>query len=98
MIGGFPIDQRALPGSIGVDHPAKRGAVAGRQFRRKKVAVRFKELIELIFNDPGFHPHPPFFGVDFNNAVHIAGHIDDDPGVERLPVGAGTAPARGKDQ
>ena len=98
VIGGFTVDQRPLPGGVGVDHPAKRGAVAGRQFRRKKVAVRFKKLIKLVLNDPRLHPHPPFFGVDFNNAVHIAGHIDDDPGVQRLAIRAGAASARGKDQ
>lgn len=87
-----------LSGGIGIDHTAERRAVTGRQFRGKEIAVGLKKLVELVFDYPGFDPHPPLFGVDFDNTVHIARHIDDNPRVQRLTIGAGTTAAWGKNQ
>ena len=98
VIGGFAVDQRALPRGIGVNHPANGRAITGGKLRRKKIAVRFQKLIQLIFDHPRFHTHPPLFRVDLNDAVHIAGHINDNALVQRLPVGARPAAARGKYQ
>ena len=98
MIRRFTIHQRSLSGGVGVYHPAQGGAVAGGELRRKEVTIGFKKLVQLIFDDSGFDAHPTLFGVDFNNAVHIAGHIDDNSAVQRLAVGAGAAAARGEDQ
>lgn len=64
----------------------------------KKVTVRLKILVQLIFNYACFDTNPSLFRVDFEYAVHMAGHIDDDSRIQRLAVGAGAAPARGKDQ
>ena len=98
VIGSFTVDQRALPGGIRVNHPAKGRAVAGGKLRGKKVAVRLEILIKLIFDDARFDPHPPLFRVDLNDAVHIARHINNDALVQRLTVGPGAAAARRKDQ
>lgn len=74
------------------------GAVAGGKLRGIKVTVRFKILVQLIFNHAGFDTNPSLLRVDFEYAVHMAGHIDDDPRIQRLAVGPGAAAARGKDQ
>ncbi len=58
MVAGFAIDTRALARGIGADHPSNRSPVAGREFRRKKDAVRFDMRIELIEHHPRFNPRP----------------------------------------
>ncbi|MNZ33097.1 hypothetical protein D3C78_504350 [compost metagenome] len=98
VIGCFPVDQRSLPGGIGVNHAANGSAVAGRELRREEIAVRFQELVELIFYHARFNTHPALFGIDLNNTVHITRHINDDALIQSLTIGAGSAAARGKDQ
>ena len=98
VIRRFTVHQRSLSGRVGVYHPAQRGAVAGGKLRCKEVTIGFKKLVQLIFDDPGFNAHPALFGVNLDDAIHIAGHIDNNPAVQRLAVGAGAAAARREDQ
>ena len=98
VIRRLTVHQRSLSGRVGVNHPAQGSAVAGGELRGKEIAIGLEKLIQLIFDDSGFNAHPTLFGVDFDNAVHIAGHIDDNSAVQRLAVSAGAAAARGEDQ
>ncbi len=98
MIGGFAVHQRPLPGGVGIDHSPQRRTVAGRQLRGEEIAVGLKILVKLIFNHARFHAHPTLFRVDFNDAIHITGHVDNDALIQRLAVGASAATARGEYQ
>ena len=98
MIGGFTVDQRTLPGSVGVDHSPQRRPVTGGQFRRKEIAVGFQILVKLIFYHPRLYPYPTFLHIDFDDAAHVTGHINNNALIKRLTVGACTAAARGKNQ
>ena len=98
VIGGFAVDQRTLPGGVGIDHAAQRGAVAGGKFRRKEVAQRLKIRIKLIFYHARLDAHPALLQVNVQNAVHIARHIHHDALIQRLAVSAGAATARGEGQ
>ena len=53
---------------------------------------------KLIFDDARFDTHPSFFGIDLNDAVHIARHVNNNALVQRLTVGPGAAAAWGKNQ
>ena len=75
MIARTAVKQRMCSAGIISHHSAHHTAIGGGGLRAEKQTVRFEYEIHLVEHHTGFDPYPSFICVDFQNTVHVFGHI-----------------------
>ena len=94
MIDGFAVDQRMGSGGIIADHAPQGGAAGGGDIRAELLAVRPQGRIELLQDDARFDVGLLPRGVEFQDAVHMTGKIEDQGPRDRLSGETGAAASR----
>ena len=96
MVRCFSINQGTLAGCISVYHTANGRAITGGKLRREEESVRFESRIELVLYQASLHPNPCLVDVQFEEAGHMAGQVNDQTVAERLPVCSGASTTGGE--
>ena len=73
VVDGHAVAHAAAAGRVVADHPADRGAVAGRGVRAEHQAVRAGGAVEVVLHDAGVDESGAGLGVDAVDAVACAG-------------------------
>src|SRR6516165_10155693 len=94
MIACLAIEARTLAACVRADHSSYRGAIGGGELRREEQAVFGQCGVELILYDASLNPYPTLRWIDFQDAVHMARDIHNQPLGKCLAVGARSTTAR----
>ncbi len=93
VVDGHAVADAAAAGRVVADHPADRGAVAGRGVRTEHQAVRRRGAVQAVLHDADVDHCCPGLRVDLVDAVHVARHVQHQPGADGLPGQAGAGAA-----
>ena len=78
---------------IVADHAAESAVLVGGRIRRKSQVVLFGRAAELIADHSGLDPRDSFRRIQFQDAVHVLGEIQNDRHIAALSGEAGSATA-----
>ena len=94
VVDGFPAEQRMRAAGIVAGHAADGAAAMRRRIGSKGEVMLFGLRAQNIQNHAGLDAREAALRIDFENAIHVLGEIEDDSNVAGLPGKAGASAAR----
>ena len=95
VIGRAAVGYRVRAARIITDHSTKRGAVLRGGIRPEAEAVLAGLLLQARFDHTGLDACRPFFRIDLQDLVHVAGKVQNDSRAHRIAGARGAGPSRG---